>query len=168
MILKLDVKLRTPTPPAPEATLWESKTLSNARELESQSTLIRNRMQRHQDSSPTSIIAAIDQLKKGAEVIMHSAVLMRDRIISLERANDAAVKRKQRKKKRIQKRGTLTKAEGEEIIAQKNVNDQLEGEKRQSKAQSGASRQAIARCGRCREPGHNSRTCQKDTVDTIQ
>ena len=48
---------------------------------------------------------------------MHSAILMRDRIVSLERANDAATKRKQRKKKRIQKRGTLTKAEGEEIIA---------------------------------------------------
>jgi hypothetical protein len=32
---------------------------------------------------------------------MHSAVLMRDRIVSLKRANDAAIKRKQRKKKRI-------------------------------------------------------------------
>jgi hypothetical protein len=38
--------------------------------------------------------------------------------------------RKQRKKKRIQKRGTLTKAEGEEIIAQKDVEQQLESERR--------------------------------------
>ena len=34
VLLKLNVKLYTPTPLAPEAALWESKTLSNARELE--------------------------------------------------------------------------------------------------------------------------------------
>ena len=49
--------------------------------------------------------------------MIHSAVLMRDRIASLERANEAALTRRQRKRKRIQKQGTLTKAEGEEIIA---------------------------------------------------
>lgn len=30
---KLDIKLRTPTPPTLEATPWEAKTLSNAREI---------------------------------------------------------------------------------------------------------------------------------------
>ena len=111
---------------------------------------------------------AINQLKKGAEMMVHSAVLMRDRITSLERANEAATKRKQRKKKRIQKRGTLTKAEGKEISTQKDGDEQLEGETRQGEAMAGPSRQAKARCTRCREPGHNSRTCQKDTVDTTQ
>lgn len=48
---------------------------------------------------------------------MLSAELMRDWITSLERANEAATKRRKRKKKRIQKRGTLTKAEGEDILA---------------------------------------------------
>jgi hypothetical protein len=48
---------------------------------------------------------------------MLSAELMRDWITSLERANEAALARKQRKKKRIQKRGTLTKGEGEDILA---------------------------------------------------
>ena len=60
VLLKLDVKLRTPTPLAPKAALWESKTPSNARELKAQTTLIRNRIQRHKSSSPTSVIAAID------------------------------------------------------------------------------------------------------------
>lgn len=36
VLSKLDVRLRTPTPPAPEATPWESKTPSNIRELEAQ------------------------------------------------------------------------------------------------------------------------------------
>ena len=43
-------------------------------------------------------------------------MLLKGRIISLKKANKAVIKRKQRKKKRIQKRGTLTKVEGEKII----------------------------------------------------
>jgi hypothetical protein len=50
---------------------------------------------------------------------MLSAKLMRNQIASLKRANEAATKRRQRKKKRIQKRGTLTKGEREDILAQK-------------------------------------------------
>ena len=49
--------------------------------------------------------------------MLYLAVLFKGWIASLKKANKAAIKRKQRKKKRIQKRGTLTKAEGEEIIA---------------------------------------------------
>jgi hypothetical protein len=48
---------------------------------------------------------------------MLSAELMRNRITSLKRANEAASKRKERKKKRIQKRGVLTKGAGEDLLA---------------------------------------------------
>ena len=34
VVLKLNVVLCTPTPPKPEGTPWESKTLSNLREIE--------------------------------------------------------------------------------------------------------------------------------------
>jgi hypothetical protein len=166
VLSKLDVRLRTPTPAALPEAPWEAKTPSNVRELEAQSTLIRDRVRRHKSSSPASIIQAIGQLKKGAEIMMLSAELMRDRIASLERANEAATKRKQRKKKRIQKRGTLTRGEGEDILAQREADQQIEREQRQGGEQSGLSRQALARCKRCRETGHNSRTCKKDTLDT--
>jgi len=166
VLSKVDVRLRTPTPPALPEAPWEAKTPSNVRELEAQSTLIRDRVRRHKSSSPASIIQAIGQLKKGAEVIMLSAELMRDRIASLEGANEAASKRRQRKKKRIQKRGTLTKGEGEDILAQKEADQQIEREQRQGGERSGLSRRALARCTRCKETGHNSRTCKKDTSDT--
>jgi hypothetical protein len=48
---------------------------------------------------------------------MLSAELMRDWITSLKRANEAASARRQRKKKRIQKRGVLIKEAGEDILA---------------------------------------------------
>jgi hypothetical protein len=166
VLSKLDIQLRTPSPAALPEAVWEAKTLSNVHELEAQSTLIRDRIQRHKSSSPASIIQAISQLKKGAEVMMLSAELMRDRIASLERANEAATKRRQRKKKRIQHQGVLTKGDREDILAQKEADQQIEREQCQGGEQSGLSRQALARCKRCRETGHNSRTCKKDTLDT--
>ena len=65
---------------------------------------------------------------------MHEIALMRDRIKSLEKANETTITRRRRKKKRIQQRGTLSKAEAEEIIAQNEVEQQLEGETRQGRA----------------------------------
>jgi hypothetical protein len=97
---------------------------------------------------------------------MLSAELMRDRIASLEKANKAASARKQRKKKRIQQRGVLTKGAGEDILAQRKADQQIAREQRQEGERSGVSRQALARCKKCRETGHNSRTCKKDTLDT--
>ncbi|KAJ8117809.1 hypothetical protein OPT61_g1084 [Boeremia exigua] len=167
VLSKLDVQLRTPTPPAAlTEALWEARTLSNARELEAQSSLICERVRQHKSSSPASIIKAINQLKKGAEVMILSAKLMKERIASLERANEAASKRRERKKKRIQKRGMLTKGAGEDLLAQREADQQLAREERQGGERSGLSCQALARCKRCRETGHNSRTCKKDTVAT--
>jgi hypothetical protein len=48
---------------------------------------------------------------------MLSAKLMRDQIASLKRANKAVTKHRQRKKKQIQKRSTLTKRDSEDILA---------------------------------------------------
>jgi hypothetical protein len=166
VLLKLDIQLRTPTPPTIVEAPWEARTPSNVRELEAQSTLIRERVQRHKSSSPASIIKAINQLKKGAEVMMLSTELMRDRITSLEKANEAASKRKQRKRKRIQREGVLTKGDGEDLLAQREAERQVTREQCQDGERSGVSRQALARCKRCRETGHNSRTCKKDTLDT--
>jgi hypothetical protein len=62
--------------------------------------------------------------------MMLSAELMRDWITSLEKANKAASERKQRKKKRIQKQGVLTKGAGEDIITQREAEQQITCEER--------------------------------------
>jgi hypothetical protein len=84
VLSKLDVQLRTATPPAAVTeALWEARTPSNARELEAQSTLIRERVRRHKSSSPASIIESVNQLKKGAEVMILSAELIRKELPAL-------------------------------------------------------------------------------------
>ncbi|ENI03119.1 hypothetical protein COCC4DRAFT_62934 [Bipolaris maydis ATCC 48331] len=117
--------------------------------------MLQKQAQTVQDSSPTSIIAAINQPEKGAEAMVLSAELMRDRIASLERANEAATNRRQRKRKRIQKQGILTKGAGEDLLAQHEADQQIAHEE----PRKGAIR---SRCSMCREAGYNACTCKKD------
>lgn len=109
----------------------------------------------------------LDQIKKGAEVVMLSSELMRDQIDGLKKVAEAASARRGRKKKRIQHRGVLTKGAGEDIVTQREADQQIAYTERQRGEQSGVSRQSLARCTRCRERGHNSRTCKKDSVATV-
>ena len=53
---------------------------------------------------------------------MLSAELMRDWISSLEKANSAALARRRRSKRRIQKHRVLTKGAREDILAQDKAN----------------------------------------------
>ncbi|PSN60491.1 hypothetical protein BS50DRAFT_593598 [Corynespora cassiicola Philippines] len=105
------------------------------------------------------------QVKKGSTIKVHSHTLLEARVASLEQANRAASERRKRKKKRIQKGGTLSQAEAEELVTQRDVEAQLEVEKHEQRARTGASRGGTQRCKRCGKAGHNKRTCKKDTAD---
>ena len=159
VLLKLEVKPRTPSPPLPGLTTWQPRTPSNAIEIEAQSALISNRIQRHHSSSPASIIKIIRQFKKGADIIVHFQVLLVVRVADLEAANRAASERRKRKKKRIQDGGTLSQVEAEAIVEQRDVDGQFEKEARDRRLRAGGSRGSIRRCKTCGETGHNKRTC---------
>jgi hypothetical protein len=58
VLSQLEVRLRTPTPLV-EDTVWESKTPGNPAELASQTELIKDKITRHQNSSPTPINDAV-------------------------------------------------------------------------------------------------------------
>ena len=86
VLSKLDIKLSTPTPPTSRPGTpqpWVFQTPHNPREAASQSTLIKNRIANHQNSSPTSMLAAVDQLTKGTMAIMHEVALLRSEVSSL-------------------------------------------------------------------------------------
>jgi hypothetical protein len=77
VLSKLDVRLRTPTPPPPDTVAWEAKTLSSACKIEAQVMLIQKRMQKRPGSSSSSIHEQVRQLSKGAQQIAHGMVLIR-------------------------------------------------------------------------------------------
>ena len=62
---------------------WQSQTPSNTLELGSQSTLVKARIQRHIDSSLTSIVKAFKKVLKGAAIIAHKLVLAQQEIAEL-------------------------------------------------------------------------------------
>jgi hypothetical protein len=167
VISKLDVRLRTPSPPPVDNAPWQSRTPSNTVEFGSQSRLVRERIQRHVDSSPTSMVDALEKLSKGAECMAHSLVLMRSQVAELQAANKAATRRKSHKRKRVQKEGTLTVEEGLRLTALKESGVRSSRENAEKRARADEGDQTTRRCRQCREVGHNSRTC-KNNADVAQ
>jgi hypothetical protein len=100
VLSKLEIKPRTPSPPLP-TTSWDPRTPSNAAEIEAQSTLIKNRIRTHAGSSPTAIIKLVQQMQKGAEMIVHNGTLLASELVKQQAVATAASERKSRKRKRI-------------------------------------------------------------------
>jgi hypothetical protein len=164
VLSKIDVKLRTPSPLPVEDLPWLSQTPKNTLEFGSQSTLLKDRLRRHIDSSPTSIVDAMEKFSKGAAMMAHLMVLLTKRNAELEAANKAASRRRARKKKRIQREGTLTAREGLRLTTLKEFSARGGGEKAKKRARVEASELSQRRCGRCGETGHNLRTCKQETA----
>jgi hypothetical protein len=58
------------------------------------------------------MVEAVEKLVKGAEIMAHSLVLITKRNAELEAANEAAIRRKSHKRKRVKKEGALIVTEG--------------------------------------------------------
>ena len=170
VLLKLDIKLRTPTPtgtPSPKADPWVSQTPHNPIEAVSQSEHVRGRIARHQGSSPTAMFSAVKQLAKGTELIAHEMTLLREEVRTLQQANEALSKRRRAKRTRIQAGGALTVADAQDLLAQKDASGQQSGGRSAEGVELEIRPSISRRCGRCSKPGHNVRTCQevKETSD---
>jgi len=101
VISKLDVRLSTPTPEnslPPTSHSWVSKTPNTAKDAKLQTTLIKNRIVRHQSSSPTHILDAVHQLAKGTTQVMHQLALLHEEVSSLRKANNELSRRRRTKK----------------------------------------------------------------------
>jgi hypothetical protein len=140
---------------------WESKTPSNTLELGSQSKLLRERLQRHVDSSPSSMVDVLEKLTKGAEMMAHSAVLIKKQVAELQAANEAATRRKSHKRKRIQKGGMLVAEEGARLTALKEFGARSDRKRAKKRVRAKKGEPSQRCCKQCGEAGHNSRTCKQ-------
>jgi hypothetical protein len=168
VLSRLDVNLRTPSPVKGGVelpNLWVPKTPNNPTEATSQTDYIKRRISRHQGSSPTSILTAIDQVAKGACGIMHKKALLQAEIGQLRESNETLSKRRRARKTRIRQGGSMTIAEGQALQDQKDVEQQVQQEIRQTRGRKPRVETKARRCGTCGKSGHNARTCQI-TVET--
>ena len=161
VLAHLDFKLRTPTPDSEEGVNWTSKTPQNLKEVESQSTHIKGRIVRHQDSSPGPINDAFDQLIKGVYVIAYSAPLLKTEVKALQAANQVKTRKERKRKHRIAQEGGLSIRTGQEILEDAEVEAQIEQEGQRFIVRPDGSEAKQRRCGNCNEFGHNMRTCAR-------
>ncbi|KFZ20545.1 hypothetical protein V501_00061, partial [Pseudogymnoascus sp. VKM F-4519 (FW-2642)] len=164
VLLKLDVKLRTPTPSRPSTantTPWVSQTPSNLTEALSQTTLVRNRIARHQGSSPTPLFETVVALAKGTERLAHENTLLSAEVRTLQAANEALSKRRRAKKARVREGGALIVEDAQDIIAQEDVDEQVRRDVRAAGGSRREGQQSRRRCRICGKAGHNVRTCQE-------
>ena len=163
VISALDLKLRTPTPQNSRpstAQPWTSQTPSNPTQATSQSSFIKERVMQHQNSSPTSILDAIDQFSKGTSKVMHQLALLQAEVRDLRKANETLSKRRNRKKSRLQAGGSLNLQEAQALMDERDVADQLKQETRAGGSRRTREETRARRCGNCNATGHNARTCQ--------
>jgi hypothetical protein len=162
VISQLDIKLKTPTPPNSRpatAETWTSKTPTNPLEVSSQTDLLKFRIQRHQNSSPTQIIEALDVLSKSVVQVMNERTLLRAEVQALRRAQEVLSKRRRAKKRRLQQGGVLSVQEVQDLQDQRDVDRQVEGEIKPEGGRKARVEKGPRRCGVCGETGHNARTC---------
>ena len=165
VLSRLDVRLRTPSPVQEAVELpqpWVPKTPNNPTEATSQTDYIKKRISRHQGSSPTSILTAVDQITKGTCGIMHKMALLKAEVEQLRAANALLSKRRRARKTRLRQGGSMTIAEGQALQDQKDVEEQIQQEDRQTTGRKPRDETKGRRCGVCGKTGHNARTCQTD------
>jgi hypothetical protein len=164
VISKLDVKLRTPTPTGPpsvDADPWVSQTPHNPTDALLQTTLVKDRIAKHQGSSPTPLFATVAALAKGTELLAHQVTLLTAETRTLRKANEALSKRRRAKKNRIRQGGALTVEDAHDILAQEEVDEQIRRDKRSRGVDRSEGNSTGRRCGTCGKTGHNARTCQE-------
>jgi hypothetical protein len=112
------------------------------------------------------MIAALDQFAKGATAIMHRVALLEAETSALRKANEALSKRRRAKKTRVRLGGSLKVQDAQDLLDQKDVDEQVIKEERQSRRRGGGARTKAPRCSNCGRTGHNVRTCQNATEGT--
>src|SRR5450432_1988122 len=114
--------MRTPTPPlaplGPER--WIPETLHNTAELELQTQAIKDYLKRRTKSPPSPTEAALDQLVKGYEMAMNSAIPLAEENRQLRAVNAKQVKKRAKRRTYIATGRVLTVQEGLEL-SQSNI-----------------------------------------------
>jgi hypothetical protein len=157
VLSKLNTQLRTPTPPPPatEQAPWVPETPHNIRELEFQAKAIGDFVQRRTAGSSSPTDRAIQQLVKGCQMAMHSAVLLADENKKLRAANERQKKKRAVRRSYIATGGVLTVQEGLNrfVIANTEPAGQSTGGVEERRIR------APRTCSMCKSLKHTARTC---------
>jgi hypothetical protein len=95
----------------------------------------------------------------------HEMTLLSAEVRTLRAANEALSKRRRAKKTRIRQGGALTVEDAQDVLSQKEAEEQARRDKRSEGGFQKEGQPSRRRCGTCGETGYNARTCQ-EAIDT--
>ena len=146
------VNTRTPSPPTtPTIQTWTSETPHNINQLDQQARLLKDLLQR-QSQSPSQ---AVNQLIKGCQLAMHSAVIVAKENIELRAANQRRQQKQQVRRTYIARGGALTAEDGQRLAREAEI---VEQQVVQQDAQPRRQR-APPTCSKCHVQGHKRTQC---------
>jgi hypothetical protein len=155
----LHIQFRTPSPePCSEIqSIWTAKTPRDITQLQNQTELLKQYLKRRTQSPPSPAERAIDQIIKGCQLTMHSAVLLVDQNEKLQAENKRQKRKREQKRTFLTKGGVLSGAEAQALIenGESSRTEVVEAEP------SGVRRRAPSKCSLCSSLEHNARTCAK-------
>jgi hypothetical protein len=164
----LQVQLKTPTPPGTSHSMnsnsnWAPETPLNIIGLQKQSNTIKAMLKRRTHSPPTPTKQALDQLVKGCQLAMHSAVILARENQDLRAANEKQVKNSKKSKKQIPHQGSLTIKEGAQLLQAAQMADEAMEEVNLPEASDALNtrQRAPPRCTNCHLIGHKRTQCMQ-------
>jgi DDE superfamily endonuclease/Tc5 transposase DNA-binding domain len=167
VLAKLNTQLRTPTPPPLPLPLpaldqgpWIPETPHNTAQLELQSKAIKDYIRRRTRSPPSPTDLALNQLVKGCEMAMNSAVLLREEVRQLRAENERQKKKRAKRRSYIATGGVLTVQEGLDLS--QIANEGLQGGVATQEAT--VRMRAPRTCSMCKSLSHTARTCPTKEV----
>jgi hypothetical protein len=161
VLLSLTVT-RTPSPPGTadgQAPQWTSETPRTIHQLEKQAQLVRDLIQR-QSQSPTS--QAVNQLVKGCQIALHSAVILTKEVSVLRTANKRRKKKQEHRRRFIAQGGVLQAQQGQDLT-QVLENGEQEANQREASV---VRQRAPPTCSNCHILGHTRRQCTNTSSNT--
>ena len=95
---------------------------------------------------------------KGTEILAHEVTLLIAEVRTLRKANEALSKRRRAKKTRVRQGGALTIEDVQDVLAQKEVEEQARRDKRSKGGRQNKGQPSRRRYSTYGKTGHNIRT----------
>ena len=110
---------------------------------------------------PIPIFATVAALAKGIKLLAYQVTLLTAETYTLRKANEALSKHCKAKKNCIHQRGALTIEDAHDILAQKEVDEQIQCNKRFKGVNRSKGNSTVQRCSTCKKTSYNMRTYQE-------
>ena len=162
VIDKLDIKLRTPTPPGSSgSSSYTPHTPYKPTDIHRQASSIKALLRQRSYTPPSPAKQALEQLIKGCEIAMHNGVLLSHEIEQLRAENSRQKRKRALPNKKIANKSGMNSEDAQQRIQQEinSMEAEIVAEAGPSSAANSANQRAPPRCSNCWNIGHKRNKC---------